>query len=126
MGEILDILLARADLTVVKHSTELHNIRQGSERKDVKRAHGFRKFFNNNLVRAKVNIAIKERLLGHSIRLDDNYLRLNDDEVLQEYLKAEDYLTINNEHRLQRKVVELTQLLKECHFSVIIILFTIY
>jgi hypothetical protein len=109
MGEILDVLLSRAGLTVTKHSTELQQIRQGSERKDVKRAHGFRKFFNTNLVRAKVNIAIKEKLLGHSIKLDDNYLRLNDDEVLQEYLKAVDYLTINNEHRLQRKIVELTQ-----------------
>jgi Phage integrase family len=109
MGEILDVLLSKAGLTVTKHSTELQQIRKGSERKDVKRAHGFRKFFNTNLVRAKVNIAIKEKLLGHSIKLDDNYLRLNDDEVLQEYLKAVDYLTINNEHRLQRKVVELTQ-----------------
>jgi hypothetical protein len=48
-------------------------------------------------------------LLGHSIGLDGNYLRLNEEEILQEYLKAVDYLTINNEHRLQRKVVELTQ-----------------
>jgi integrase len=88
---------------------QYHNSSNGSERKAVHRAHGFRKFFNTNLVRAKVNFTIKEKLLGHSIGLDDNYLRLNDEEVLQEYLKAVDLLTINNEHRLKRKVVELTQ-----------------
>jgi hypothetical protein len=88
---------------------QYHNSSSGSERKAVHRAHGFRKFFNTNLVRAKVNFTIKEKLLGHSIGLDDNYLRLNDEEVLQEYLKAVDLLTINNEHRLKRKVVELTQ-----------------
>jgi hypothetical protein len=109
IAEILYILLTRSGLTQVTHSMELQHLKKGSERKAVKRAHGFRKFFNTNLVRAKVNIAIKERLLGHSIGLDDNYLRLNDEEVLQEYLKAVDLLTINNEHRLQRKVVELTQ-----------------
>jgi integrase len=67
---------------------QYHNSSSGSERKFVHRAHGFRKFFNTNLVRAKVNFTIKEKLLGHSIGLDDNYLRLNDEEVLQEYLKA--------------------------------------
>jgi hypothetical protein len=109
IAEILHILLTRSGLTQVTHSMELQHLKKGSERKAVKRAHGFRKFFNTNLVRAKVNIAIKERLLGHSIGLDDNYLRLNEEEVLAEYLKAVDLLTINNEHRLQRKVVELTQ-----------------
>lgn len=88
IGEILDVLLARAGLTEVRHSTELQQIRRGSERKAVKRAHGFRKFFNTNLVRAKVNFTIKERFLGHSIGLDGNYLRLNEEEILQEYLKA--------------------------------------
>jgi hypothetical protein len=109
IAEILYILLTRSGLTQVTHSMELQHLKKGSERKAVKRAYGFRKFFNTNLVRAKINIAIKERLLGHSIGLDDNYLRLNEEEVLAEYLKAVDLLTINNEHRLARKVVELTQ-----------------
>ena len=43
---------------------ELQHLKKGSERKAVKRAHGYRKFFNTNLIRAKVNIAIKELLLG--------------------------------------------------------------
>lgn len=90
---------------------ELQYLKKGSERKAVKRAHGFRKFFNTNLVRAKVNIAIKKLLLGHksNLGLDKSYYRPSEQEVLQEHCKAIDYLTINAEHRLQRKVVELTQ-----------------
>ena len=80
-------------------------------RKEIARCNGFRKFVNTNFVRAKVDPIKKEMLLGHkrSLGLDVNYYRPNEDELLQEYLKAVDYLTIDNEHRLQRKVVELTQ-----------------
>jgi integrase len=111
ISEILYILLTKSGLTQVTHSMELQHLKKGSERKAVKRAHGFRKFFNTNLVRAKVNIAIKELLLGHksNLGLDKSYYRPSEQEVLQEYCKAIDYLTINDEHRLQRKVVELTQ-----------------
>jgi type II secretory pathway pseudopilin PulG len=48
-------------------------------------------------------------MLGHSLGLDDAYLRLSEEEVLTEYLKAVDSLTINNENRLQKQVTELTQ-----------------
>ena len=48
-------------------------------------------------------------MLGHSLGLDDAYLRLSEEEVLAEYLKAVDSLTINNENRLQKQVTELTQ-----------------
>jgi hypothetical protein len=63
------------------------------------------------MVMAKVNPVCKELLLGHraSIGLDDNYFRPNPDEVLQEYLKATDLLTINESNRLKRKVEELSK-----------------
>lgn len=41
--------------------------------------------------------------------MDNNYYRPREEELLQEYLKAVDYLTINNENRLEKKVEELTQ-----------------
>ena len=47
--------------------------------------------------------------MGHSIGLDDNYFKPSENDVLQEYLKAVDYLTINQENRLKRKVKELTK-----------------
>ena len=46
--------------------------------------------------------------MGHSIGLDDHYFKPGENDVLEEYLKAVDMLTINEEHRLKRKVDELT------------------
>jgi hypothetical protein len=70
-----------------------------------------RKFNLTSLVSAGVNPIVKEMLIEHksSLGLDNNYYKPTEQQVLQEYLKAVDLLTINDEHRLQRKVVELTQ-----------------
>jgi hypothetical protein len=48
-------------------------------------------------------------LLGHSIGLSGSYYRPDSREMLQEYLKAVDLLTISEENRLRIKVDELTQ-----------------
>ena len=57
-----------------------------------------------NMIRAKVNPEAREMLLGHSICLSDSYYRPDTNEILAEYLKAVDLLTINEENRLRRKV----------------------
>jgi hypothetical protein len=54
--------------------------------------------------RAKVDKTIREMLVGHSTGLDKVYYKPQDEEILQEYLKAVDLLTISNEHRLQKQV----------------------
>ena len=43
-------------------------------------------------------------MLGHSIGLSNSYYRPHPEELLEEYLKAVDLLTINEENRLKRKV----------------------
>lgn len=80
-----------------------------SNRKRHKKAlvHGFRKFFTNQLVNSKVNPEIREMLLGHKIGLASAYYRPTEEEMLNEYLKAVDNLTINEENRLKRKVEKL-------------------
>ena len=77
-------------------------------RKEVKRLHGFRKFFTTQLVHAKVIPEIREMLLGHKIGLASAYYKPTEDEILAEYMKAIDNLTINPENRLKRKVEMLT------------------
>jgi hypothetical protein len=47
--------------------------------------------------------------MGHSLDLDDNYYKPTAEERLQEYLKAIDLLTINDEHRLKQQVIDLQQ-----------------
>jgi hypothetical protein len=59
------------------------------------------------MIRTKLNPEAREMLLGHSIALGDNYYRPDSSEILDEYMKAVDLLTINDEHRLKRKVETL-------------------
>jgi hypothetical protein len=47
--------------------------------------------------------------MGHSIGLDDHYFTPEDTHVLLEYLKAVDYLTINEEHHLRLRLDEITK-----------------
>ena len=70
-------------------------------------AHGFRKFFTTQLINSKVNPEIREMLLGHSIGLASAYCKPTEDEMLDEYMKARDNLTINEENRLKRRVEKL-------------------
>jgi integrase len=81
--------------------------RVGVRSKDVKAAHGFRKFFTTQLINAKVNPEIREMLLGHKIGLVSCYYRPTETEMLAEYGKAMDHLTINEENRLRMKVEKL-------------------
>lgn len=60
------------------------------------------------MVLAEVNGAAKEMLLGHSIGLDDKYYRPTPQQLFEEYSKAIDLLTINEQNRLRKQVEELT------------------
>jgi hypothetical protein len=66
--------------------------------------HGFRKFFTKQLVDSKINPEIREMLLGHKIGLASCYYRPTENEMFQEYYKAVNLLTINEENRLRNKV----------------------
>ena len=82
----------------------LEGQRPGTIKKEVMRVHGLRKFANTQMIQSDMKGAAKEMLLGHSTGLDDKYYRPGD--LLQEYLKAIDALTINEENRLKKKVEE--------------------
>jgi integrase len=76
---------------------------------EVMMTHGFRKFAITQMKKAKVDYSDREYLVGHrhSRGLDVNYDRTTEEDRLVEYVKAIDLLTINPEHRLQKKVNEL-------------------
>lgn len=78
--------------------------RAGVRNKDVPIAHGFRKFFTTQLVNARINPEIREMLLGHKIGLASHYYRPTEQEMFDEYQKAVNNLTINEENRLKIKV----------------------
>ena len=66
--------------------------------------HSLRIFAITQMQRAKVDKTIREMLVGHSTGLDSVYYKPQEEEILEEYLKAVDLLTINKEHRLQKQL----------------------
>jgi integrase len=101
MQEMLD----QAGVTIVEPKIE----GKKRYRKEVSRTTGFRKAVNTTMVRCKVDPLIKEMLLGHHTGLEENYYRPEEQDLLNEYLKCVDMLTVNNEFRLRREVQTLKQ-----------------
>jgi CubicO group peptidase (beta-lactamase class C family) len=54
-----------------------------------------------------------EKLMNHSTGIADSYLRATEAEFLEDYLKAVDFLTINNSYRLQKQATHLSEKTKE-------------
>jgi hypothetical protein len=98
----------KSGIRTVERITELHS-EKGKIRKNVKLTAGFRKFFDTQLIYCRVEPRTKELFMSHSIGLDDHYFTPVETYVLQEYLKAVDNLTINEENRLRIKLDELTK-----------------
>ena len=95
----------------------IDNVNSSGNRKEVKMSHGFRKFFKSQLVLSKVDSDLRMLLMGHSKKgLELRYDRLTEEEMLKEYEKAIDLLTIDPANRLRKKVekleVEASQLQK--------------
>lgn len=82
------------------------------KRKEVAILHGFRKFFTKQLVDSKLNPEIREMLLGHKIGLASAYYKPTQEEMYNEYLKAVNLLTINEENRLKLKLEQKIQVEK--------------
>ena len=78
-------------------------------RKEVKLSHGFRKFFETMLVNVNLHETIIRKLTGHSdsSNLTQLYSKQTEQEMLSEYSKAIDLLTIDPTNRLRKKVEKL-------------------
>jgi integrase len=81
----------------------------GKIRKEMMRCHSFRKIFNTVCIDNNINHYVKEKLMGHRARLglDVNYFRPSESQLLDEYLKVVNDLTINDENRLKMQNEEL-------------------
>jgi hypothetical protein len=69
--------------------------------------HGFRKWFKTQCELSGMKSIDIETIMGHSIGVSDSYYRITERELLNEYIKAVDLLTINENSILKRQVVEL-------------------
>ena len=76
-------------------------------RKPIALTNGFRKHVISTFIQANLNHEIRELIVDHATHLDQNYFRPTEDQVLEEYLKAEPYLTIDPSMRLQNEIQTL-------------------
>jgi hypothetical protein len=78
---------------------------KGVRRHEWKAAHGFRKYYKSHAeqVMKPINVEIT---MGHNIGLSESYYRPTQQEVLQDYLKAVDNLTIGVDKAVLQKQVD--------------------
>jgi len=86
-------------------------LRPNERRYEVPLDHGFRKYFNTMMRRAKVNYLDKEDMMGHSVGLERHYERYQEEdfERFPEYQKAIPFLTISDDERQRIKIESLEQ-----------------
>ena len=83
-------------------------IRKEKKKRHEFSVHGFRKYFKTKAELAGVKPAVVEMLMGHSLRsLSDSYFKPSESELLNEYLKASDALSINATQKLKLEVERL-------------------
>jgi hypothetical protein len=86
-----------------------------NKRTELMETHGFRKFFNTTCIKASMNPLYSEYLMGHRSGLTKSYFKPTDEELLEGndktlgYVAAINDLTINEEHRLHKRIDELTK-----------------
>jgi hypothetical protein len=78
-----------------------------TKRKEVMANHGFRKYWNGCMIRAGAKPVVKEMLIGHNVGLEGSYYKPTDSELLAEYLKGIDLLTVSEEKKLQGEGAKL-------------------
>jgi integrase len=71
-----------------------HQLKNGERRQEFKTVHGFRKFFKTHCEQVMKSINV-EILMGHTIGVSDCYYKPSEKEILNDYLKAINVLTIN-------------------------------
>ena len=81
----------------------------GKKRHEFQAVHSFRKFFKSHCEQVMKSINV-EILMGHTIGVSNSYYKPSEREILDDYLKAINILTINNNNNntiLEKEVKEL-------------------
>lgn len=90
----------------------------GVKRHEWKAAHGFRKFYKSRAEQVMKPINV-ELTMGHDIGVSASYYKPTEHEILKDYLKAVDILTICNDGAvLQKEVAELRQKSKDNEYII--------
>jgi integrase len=83
------------------------DLEEGKKRHEFATCHALRKYFKTRCELAGVKPINVENLMGHSTGISDAYYRPNESELLDDYLKAMDSLSIDDTRRLKIEVESL-------------------
>ncbi len=84
-------------------------MKNGERRHEFKTVHGYRKFFKTHCEQVMKSINV-EILMGHTIGVSDCYYKPSEKEILEDYLKAINVLSINNNQKiLEKQITELKE-----------------
>lgn len=102
---VISGMIRKLNLTLGIGSAKSHLT---SFRSGIPSVHGLRHFTISQMKKAKVDLEIAKLLTGHSIGIRKGYLsKYDDNDLLQDYLPAIPFLTINETLQLQKKVETL-------------------
>jgi integrase len=83
------------------------DLQEGKKRHEFATCHALRKYFKTRCELAGVKPINVENLMGHSTGISDAYYRPNEIELLDDYLKAMDSLTIDDTRKLKIEIESL-------------------
>jgi hypothetical protein len=82
---------------------------EGKKRHEFQVDHGYRKFFKTRCELGGMKPINIEKLLSHSTGISDSYYRATEQELLDDYLKAMDSLTIDERNKLKKRIDKLEE-----------------
>jgi hypothetical protein len=85
------------------------DLKNGEKRREWKVAHGLRKLMKTRCETAGMRSLHIEMLLGHNVGVTKSYYKPSEQEVLQDYLKAVDLLTIGEENKLNSRITVMLE-----------------
>ncbi|MGC1932221.1 MAG: hypothetical protein WA667_24885, partial [Candidatus Nitrosopolaris sp.] len=91
----------------------------GKKRHPYQANHSLRKWFKTRCENAGMKPINIEKLMNHSTGISDSYYRATEQELLEDYLKALDVLSVDDDKfSLQKQVAELTEKSKEENYII--------
>jgi hypothetical protein len=81
----------------------------GKKRHPYQANHSLRKWFKTRCELGGMKPINVETLLSHSTGISNSYYRPTEIELLEDYLKVQDFLTLGTEHKLQQQVLDLQE-----------------
>jgi hypothetical protein len=85
----------------------------GKKRHPFQAIHCFRKWFKTRCEIAGMKPINIEKLLSHSIGISNSYYRPTENELMEDYLKVVDLLTIDKQEKLQKELQKHQQINQE-------------